>query len=86
MTQRISPAEANSPFKQDSKHAEEQTLSVDDESILSGKDPRIKRIKRLTDMRICALLGLLYMMAAIDRVNLGVCCLKLLAIMSLIFI
>lgn len=72
MNQRISPAEEESQYHNDSKHAEEQTLSVDDESLLSGKDPRIKRIKRLTDLRICALLGLLYMMAAIDRVNLGV--------------
>lgn len=74
MTQRISPVEADAPVKPDVKHVEEQTLSVDDESLLNGNDPRIKKIKRLTDLRICGLLGLLYMMTVIDRVNLGVCC------------
>jgi hypothetical protein len=72
MAQRISLVEENAQYQQDAKHAEEQTLSLDDESLLNGTDPRIKKIKRLTDLRICALLGLLYMMAAIDRVNLGV--------------
>lgn len=74
MAQSISPAESDLPLKQDSKHVEEQTLSMDDESLLNGTDPRIKRIKRKTDLRICGLLGLLYMMAVIDRVNLGVRC------------
>ena len=60
-------------IKHDVKHAEEHPNEVEDERLLSGKDPRIKAIKRKTDLRICALLGLLYMMAAIDRVNLGVC-------------
>lgn len=60
MAQRIDPVEeAPQQYHQDAKHAEEQTLSVDDENLLSGKDPRIKKIKRLTDLRICALLGAL---------------------------
>lgn len=61
------------PHKYDIKHAEERPTGFDDEVLLSGKDPRIKAIKRKTDLRICLLLGVLYMMAAIDRVNLGVC-------------
>ena len=62
--------------KYDTKHADELSLENDDEVLLDGKDPRIKAIKRKTDLRICALLGLLYMMAAIDRVNLGVSTLR----------
>jgi hypothetical protein len=55
-------------YQHDSKHAEEQTSHVDEDALLTGKDPRIKAIKRKTDIRICGLLGVLYMMAAIDRV------------------
>lgn len=60
------------PHKTDLKHVEGQSMEVEDEALLNGTDPRIKEIKRKTDLRICALLGLLYMMAAVDRVNLGV--------------
>lgn len=62
-----------SSSKFDLKHTEEQHAEVEDDALLSGKDARIKVIKRKTDLRICGLLGLLYTMAAIDRVNLGVC-------------
>lgn len=62
------------PYKHDTKHAEENPVEIEAEALLDGKDPRIKAIKRKTDLRICGLLGLLYMMAAIDRVNLGVRC------------
>ncbi|KAJ9636490.1 hypothetical protein H2204_005323 [Knufia peltigerae] len=60
-----------SSSKFDLKHTEEQHAEVEDDALLSGKDARIKVIKRKTDLRICGLLGLLYTMAAIDRVNLG---------------
>lgn len=62
--------------KYDAKHADELSIENEDNGLLDGKDPRIKAIKRKTDLRICALLGLLYMMAAIDRVNLGVSTLR----------
>ncbi len=54
-------------------HAEEQRLELEDDLVPRDDDPRIKAIKRKTDLRICTLLGVLYMMAAIDRVNLPVC-------------
>lgn len=54
------------------KDVEGRQNEVEDVSLLNGSDPRIKEIKRKTDIRICGLLGVLYAMAAIDRVNLGV--------------
>jgi hypothetical protein len=60
------------PHMYEFKHTGAQEAEVDDEALLNGTDPRIKMIKRKTDLRICGLLGLLYTMAAIDRVNLGV--------------
>lgn len=67
--------EINTPpqeLEYDNKDVEGRRDEIEDMSLLDGSDPRIKEIKRKTDMRICALLGVLYAMAAIDRVNLGV--------------
>lgn len=72
MAQQIDSVDTQS-YKHAAKHAEGSPVEVEGEWLLDGKDPRIKEIKRKTDLRICGLLGLLYMMAAIDRVNLGVC-------------
>ena len=41
------------------------SLSIPDED-----DPRVKRILRKVDLRLCAILGLLYCVNQIDRVNL----------------
>jgi hypothetical protein len=57
----------------DVARSEECNVDGEDEFVLRGDHPRIKKIKRKTDLRIVTLLGLLYMMAAIDRVNLPVC-------------
>ncbi|OJD16207.1 hypothetical protein AJ78_03639 [Emergomyces pasteurianus Ep9510] len=56
--------------KTDPKHLEQLSHDYESDLLLSGKDPRIKAIKRKTDLRICLVLGILYTMAAIDRVNL----------------
>ncbi|KAL5350909.1 hypothetical protein ACLOAV_004482 [Pseudogymnoascus australis] len=51
-------------------HDEKDTSRIEGVPVLGPDHPRIKAIKRKTDLRICTLLGVLYMMAAIDRVNL----------------
>lgn len=53
-------------------HDEKDTSRIEGVPVLGPDHPRIKAIKRKTDLRICTLLGVLYMMAAIDRVNLPV--------------
>jgi hypothetical protein len=60
------------PHQSEFKDVEGRQDELEDMSLLNGSDPRIKEIKRKTDIRICGLLGVLYAMAAIDRVNLGV--------------
>lgn len=56
----------------DVRKTEDSSLGGEAEYDLDNEDPRINAIKRKTDLRICTLLGLMYMMAAIDRVNLPV--------------
>ena len=54
-----------------SDHVESQQIKNVPYEVLTGEDPRVRRIKRLVDFRLSAILALLYCVNQIDRNNLG---------------
>jgi hypothetical protein len=56
---------ADSDFRQEKPSSQGSGVEAVD-------DPRLKRIKRTVDLRICLVLGCLYTISLLDRVNLPV--------------
>jgi len=72
MTSQLDPA----PPVEKGFHGKADELSVESEQARHAQimnDPRIKAIKRKIDIRLVLILGLLYTVSVLDRVNVPVC-------------